>query len=126
MAEGGAHPPDLVGRDGLSLPAAAHHDGEVGVAAGHPPPRGGAQRWVVHRLLGVRAQVLHVAAGGPQVVDQCRLELIAGVVRGDGDAHGKRSSRGRMRRDADGSAPPLVAQRGQPRAGIVEPALVVA
>ena len=36
----------------------------------------------------VRAVVDDVVAGGPQVLDERDLELVAGVVGGDVDAHG--------------------------------------
>ena len=78
---------DLVGGDRLALPAPAQDDAPVGLLVHDRPRRGGAQRRVVDRLLGVGAQVEHVVALVAEGGDDDRLEPVPGVVGGDGDLH---------------------------------------
>ena len=86
----GARPGHLVGRDARACARAAHHDGAVRVATYHGLSGGPRVVRIIHRWSGgIRAQIdkRHIRLGGQSIEEQ-HLELIAGVVRSDGDAHG--------------------------------------
>jgi len=88
VAQRGADPVHLVGGHRLALAAAAEDDADVGVAAHHRPGRRRAERRVVDWRLRVGAQVGDVVALLAEVADEEGLEAEAGVVGGQGDAHG--------------------------------------
>src|SRR5690606_25167884 len=86
--ERGAHARDLVRRDLLAVAGAADDDAERARLRGDRLARGEAERRVV--VLGVvrvGAVVHDVVARGTEVLHEVGLELEAGVVRGDVNAH---------------------------------------
>ena len=87
VAQRRPHAVDLVGRDLLTLTAATHHHPELGAAPDDRPSRGGAERRVVDRCLGVRPQVEDLVPGSFEVLGHLDLERVPGVVRCKGDPH---------------------------------------
>ena len=86
--QGRAHPVDLVGGDLLAVTASPEHDAEASGVGHHGLSAGQAERGVVvTRVVGVGSVVDDVVALLPQVLDHSALELEAGMVGGDMDAH---------------------------------------
>jgi hypothetical protein len=81
----------LVGGQLLTLPAAAEHDPEVGLAVAHRAGGGGAEDRVVDALGRVRPVVDDLVAGIGKAGDQVLLEHVAGMIGPERDAcHGRR------------------------------------
>src|SRR5262249_18611997 len=89
VAERGADAAHLVGGDLLALTAAAQHDAAFGAAVGDGAADGEADRRVIDRFLAVGAEILDVVSEPGQRVLQVLLQLKAGMVGADGDAHGR-------------------------------------
>ena len=88
VAERGAHPVHLVGRDLLALAAAAEHDARARRrrATTARADRGAVDR-VVDGVLGVRAEIVDVVVPLLQHPDEMLFERVAGMVAADCDAH---------------------------------------
>jgi hypothetical protein len=90
VAERCAHALDFVRRDLLPLAAAAEDDAAIRAARRDEPADVGADRRIVHRILGVRPTILDLVTEPLERRNQMLFERKAGVVRSDRDAHGRR------------------------------------
>ena len=88
VAQCGPRAVHLVRGDLLALATSAEHDAPVGPSADNRTRHGRAERRIVDRILGVRAQVVDLVAPFLQLVRQMLLERIARVVTPDRNAHG--------------------------------------
>ena len=86
VAQRGAHPAHLVGRELLALAAAAEDDAPVDAAGRDLTAHRRAEDRVVARLLGIGAEVDDVVAAVPQDRDEMLLHAETRVVGADGDA----------------------------------------
>ena len=91
----------------MPMPAAADEQAALGLAGGDPVGDRVREHRVVDRLLGGRAQVDDLVAGGPQALDQRLLQGEPGVVGAGGDlhSHGSFRSRSVRARRAPGQRP---------------------
>jgi hypothetical protein len=87
MAQRGSGASHLVGRDLLALAGATEDHAPIDPALPHRPGHGGADRGVVHGLLGPGSEVLHLVPELLQVLDEVLLEGEAGVIGTDGHPH---------------------------------------
>ena len=86
--QGRAHPVDLVGGDLLPVAASPEHDAEASGVSHHGLAAGQAECGVVVvGVVGVGPVVDDVMALLPQMLDHGALEVKAGMVGGDMDAH---------------------------------------
>ncbi len=87
---------DLVGDDRDPDAGAADDHRPIGRALADHPRRRGRRLRVVDRLLGVRSDVDELVPGGPQRRSQSLLQLVAGMVGSDGDAHQREATNERL------------------------------
>ena len=90
VAERGPDARDLVGRDAGPDPGPADHDRPLGLAAADRVADPLGQVGEVDRLGRVGAEVGHLVAPGPQLLDDRPLEREPGVVASNRDLHGPR------------------------------------
>ena len=88
VAEGGANPVDLVGRDLFPLAAPADDDAAIRLAVRDQPRDLGADRRIVDRRFRIRSAIVHVVAEAGERAEEVLLQREPGVIRSDRDALG--------------------------------------
>jgi hypothetical protein len=91
VAEGGPRSVDLVCGHGLTLPAAAQDDPPLCLSPHHRAGHRGAVFRIVDRLFRVRPKILDLMALIRQILHKRLLQAEPGVIRTDGNFHGRYS-----------------------------------